>query len=171
MSPYPLDLAFIREQATLLKDDNEAFCYYIEDDDLSDAELDALVEALAAPIIAAIDCQQCANCCRALDVYLTPEDAERLAAGLCLSSIEFTSRYLDQPRAQAEGEWGMFKHKPCVFLRDKSCSVYAQRPESCRAYPAFTPDFRWQIRPIMAGVGVCPIIYHLIQALKTARRW
>ncbi|MFZ4816699.1 MAG: hypothetical protein ACOYL5_19340, partial [Phototrophicaceae bacterium] len=32
--------------------------------DLSDAEIDALVESVAAPIRAAIDCTQCANCCQ-----------------------------------------------------------------------------------------------------------
>jgi Fe-S-cluster containining protein len=26
-------------------------------------------------------------------------------------------------------------YEPCIFLRDKRCSIYGLRPESCRTYP------------------------------------
>ncbi len=51
---------------------------------LDDAKLDAFVEQVAAPIVSAIDCTQCANCCRSLDVYLVEDDARRLADGLLI---------------------------------------------------------------------------------------
>lgn len=158
------DLDQISKLAVQAADDNEAFRYYVEDDALTDLELDALVEEIAAPIIAAIDCKTCGNCCRSLDVYLTPEDAVRLAQ-IPLSEI------IDHAGAEAEGEWGRFKHKPCTFLTGNLCTVYEHRPASCREYPAFTPDFRWQLAYILGGVGLCPIIYNTIVALKKHLNW
>lgn len=156
------------ELVTELPDDYEAFRYYVEDyDELSDSELDALVEEIAAPIIKAVDCTQCANCCRSLDVYLTPGDAERLSQAVLIPLSEI----IDHPRAETEGEWGVFKQQPCAFLNEKLCSVYEHRPTSCREYPAFTPDFRWLLGDLLGGVGICPIIYHTIEELKKRLKW
>jgi hypothetical protein len=171
MADYPIDLAYIAAQAAQQQDDNEAFRYYVEDDDLSDSDLDILVERLAAPILAAIDCTQCANCCRHLDVYLTPSDAERLAQGLFIPLESLQTEYIDHPRAQTEDEWGVLAQHPCHFLHGTRCSIYPHRPESCRAYPEFTPDFRWQLGHILGGYGLCPIIYHLIETLKAEMQW
>lgn len=171
MMPLETDLARLQALAQSLPDDYAAFQYYVEDDDLSDVELDALVEALAAPIIAAIDCTQCANCCRSLDVYLTPQDAERLSDGLLIPLEAIQDHYIETDRAALVDEWGMFKARPCSFLDGNLCSVYAHRPESCRAYPVFTPDFRWQLTDILSGTGSCPIIFHVVEAVKKALNW
>lgn len=165
------DLEFIAQAAQDQREDNAAFAYYVELDEREDPALDALVESLAAPIVAAIDCTQCANCCRKLDVYLTPADGETLAAGLFIPLDEVKTGYLDMEGAAQEDEWARFKFQPCVFLDGKRCRVYAHRPESCRAYPNFTPDFRWQAEQIMGGYGLCPIIYNLIEALKYELKW
>lgn len=130
---------------------------------LDDAKLDAFVEATAAPIIAAIDCTKCANCCRSLDVYLVEDDARRLADGLVIPLEEVKTRYVD-PAADV-GEWGKFRQRPCAFLDGNLCSVYAHRPDSCRVYPAFTPDFRWTLADTIDGAALCPIIYNVLSAL------
>ncbi|MEP7293563.1 MAG: YkgJ family cysteine cluster protein [Chloroflexota bacterium] len=132
---------------------------------LNDARFDAYVETTAAPIIAAIDCTKCANCCRSLDVYLIEEDAKRLSEGLMIPLIEIETRYVDQEAAAEEEEWGLFRQRPCAFLDGKLCSVYAHRPESCRIYPAFTPDFRWTLEDTIEGSSICPIIYNVLTAL------
>jgi len=168
-SDLVVDLAFIAQQAAQRHDDYAAFRYYVEDDERSDAALDTLVESIAQPIIAAIDCTTCANCCRNLAVYLTPQDAEQLATGLALSPETLHSNYIDS--AAAVEEWGVLRQRPCAFLGGALCSVYAHRPESCRAYPEFTPDFRWQLGHILGGVGLCPIIYHVIEGVKDALKW
>ena len=165
------DLSVIASQTDTNADDYEAFRYYVELDELTDADLDALVENLAAPIIQAIDCTTCANCCLNLDVYLTPKDAQRLADGLMISLEDIQEQYIDHPAAEAEGEWGMLADSPCRFLKDKHCTIYPHRPESCRAYPEFTPDFRWQVQHILGGVGLCPIIYNVIEAVKQELKW
>jgi len=132
-------------------------------DKLDDAKLDAHVDQVAAPIIAAIDCKQCANCCRSLDVYLVEDDASRLAEGLLIPLAEIETRYVD-PAAEVE-EWGKLRQRPCVFLKGNLCSVYQHRPESCRVYPAFTPDFRWTLEDTIEGASLCPIIYNVLVAL------
>ena len=161
------DLEAIQTQAAARHDEFEVLRYMLEiNDDISDADLDAFIDALAAPIIAAIDCRQCANCCRNLDVYLTPDDAQRLADGVDIPLSEVKTRYINQQAAQHEGEWGRFTHSPCAFLDGKLCSIYEHRPESCRAYPVFTPDFRWTLADTLQGAALCPIIYNVLDALS-----
>lgn len=160
-------LDFIAAEAARRADDYEAFAHYIELQEHSDEELDALVERIAAPIVEAIDCTQCANCCRNLDIYLTESDGQRLteAVDVPLSSI------LDYEQARTHNEWGMFTKKPCRFLDGNLCSIYPHRPESCRIYPVFTPYFRWTIDMILEGVEICPIIYNVIEAVQKELHW
>jgi Fe-S-cluster containining protein len=160
------DLDEIKRRAAERHDAFEVMRYMLElADELPDAEIDALVDEVAAPIIAAIDCTQCANCCRSLDVYLTPEDANCLAEGVHIPLNAILDAYVDQPAAQAVDEWGKFHARPCAFLKGNLCSVYAHRPESCRLYPSFTPDFRWTLEDTIEGASLCPIIYNVLSAM------
>lgn len=161
------NLDIIAAEAAQRADDYAAFSHYVEIQDLTDDELDTLVDHIAAPIIDAIDCTQCANCCRNLDIYLTESDGKRLsnAIDITLSSI------VEHDHASANEEWGMFTRKPCIFLDGKLCSVYPARPESCRIYPVFTPNFRWTIDMILEGIGLCPIIYNVIRELQEELDW
>ncbi len=134
-------------------------------DDIADADLDALVEAIAAPIIAATDCTQCARCCCTLDVYLTPEDAARLAEGLGCDMEQVLAERVDRESAALVDEWGKLRGSPCPFLVDRLCTIYPYRPESCRLYPVFTPDFRWTLEDLIPGAAVCPIIMQVLDAL------
>ena len=163
---YSQELAQIAALALTRRDEFEVLMYRLQDDDhLDDAKLDQWIEALAAPIIAAIDCTQCANCCRRLRVYLEPEDAQRLANGLHIS-LEAVENYLERSSAQQVGEWASFQASPCAFLRGKMCGIYPHRPKACRLYPQFTPDFRWVLADLLEGTQLCPIIYHVLDALS-----
>jgi hypothetical protein len=165
-NPPITDLETIARLAAERFDDFQVMRYMLEaNEDISDADLDALVERIAAPIDAAIDCTQCANCCRGLDVHLTPDDAGRLADAIDVPLHEIEIRYIDRVSAGMVGEWGRFREKPCPFLKGKLCSVYGHRPETCRTYPAFTPDFRWTLEDTIDGAGLCPIIYNVLAAL------
>lgn len=165
------DLDFIARQAQANVDDYIAFGYYIELDERTDTDLDTLIDQIANPIIDGIDCTQCGNCCRSLDVYLEPSDAKRLSSGTQILYETLVNLHIDQDRAAAVDEWGVFKHKPCVFLEGKICSIYEYRPNSCREYPVFTPDFRWTVQEVLGGVGLCPIIYNMIEQLKIELGW
>jgi uncharacterized protein len=140
------------------------------DDAIDDATLDAWVEAVAAPIVAAIDCTECANCCRSLTVGLEAADVERLAEGLGCPANAVMETYVDQENAPAVEEWAIFKHRPCAFLRGKVCGVYEHRPQVCRLYPQFTPDFRWTLEQMNDGAALCPIIYNVLCAILERER-
>ncbi len=166
MQPLVTDLDEIERLAAARQDAFEVMRYMLEfREDVPDATIDALVESVAAPIVDAIDCTQCANCCRHLDVYLTAADAERLAQGLMISLDEIEEHYIDHDEARQVGEWGKFSTSPCALLSGKRCSVYEHRPETCRTYPAFTPDFRWTLQDTIDGAALCPIIYNVLSAM------
>jgi uncharacterized protein len=81
------------------------------------------------------------DCCRQLDLALTPYDVLRLKNALKISSSEFLNRYviIEQedddvfPRLYLT----MFDdgRASCVFVNKNGCSVYKDRPGACRAYP------------------------------------
>lgn len=163
MSTLEIDLRRVAQLAAARRDEFEVLRYTLElDDDIDDVRLDALVEQLAAPIMAAIDCTQCANCCSKLGVDVTREDVVRLALALKIPLENFIARYVN---GDSEDDWTL-RAQPCPFLKAKLCSVYAHRPEACRIYPAFTPDFRWVIADLIASAAYCPIAYNVLSELS-----
>lgn len=163
---HPLDLEAIAADAAARRDAYEVMFYQLQyDDDLTDEQLDAHVNAVAAPIVAAIDCTQCANCCRVLDVYLESDDLARLDQAFHIGLDEIHVRYVDDDVLPESGAVGKFKHKPCGFLEGKRCGIYPHRPQACRDYPFLTPDFRWSMEQLIPGAAICPIIYHTLNAL------
>jgi uncharacterized protein len=162
------DLEAIAQLAAQQHDNFQVMRYMLEAmTHISDEELDRMVDEVAAPVIAAIDCTQCGNCCRSLDVYLTPQDAQQLADGIDVPLHHIMTRHIDLESARAVGEWGKFKARPCAFLDGRLCSVYAHRPETCRTYPQFTPDFRWTLEDTIDGAHICPIIYNVLERMLT----
>lgn len=165
MSAFITDLDTVKARAQARHDDFEVMRYQLQgDDDLNDARIDKLVDMIAAPIVAAIDCTTCANCCRHLEVQLGEDDIIRLAEGLGISHQQAEAQIAMQPMNDPD-IIGTFAAKPCPFLDGKLCRVYAHRPTACRDYPQFTPDFRWMLNWMIAGAHLCPIIYHVLVAM------
>jgi Fe-S-cluster containining protein len=80
-------------------------------------------------------------CCRDLNQSLYPYDILRLKKRLRLSSGEFLERYTSQHIGPGSG-LPIVTLKPndasrltCPFVSEKGCSVYSDRPSSCRTYP------------------------------------
>lgn len=85
---------------------------------------------------------RCFNeCCRQLDLALTPYDVLRLRKGLRITSGEFLDRYTVVELAEGEAFPQVFLamiddgRASCPFVTDTGCSVYQDRPGACRAYP------------------------------------
>jgi uncharacterized protein len=81
------------------------------------------------------------ECCRDLNQLLTPYDILRLKAHLGLTSDEFLARYTVHHSGPESG-LPVVTLKPadsrdlrCPFVTQKGCSVYEDRPSSCRMYP------------------------------------
>ena len=80
-------------------------------------------------------------CCRDLNQSLYPFDILRLKKRLGLSSGEFLERYTIHHIGPGSG-LPIVTFKPiaasrlaCPFVSEKGCSVYSDRPSSCRTYP------------------------------------
>ncbi len=84
---------------------------------------------------------ECFNaCCRNIDIMLTPYDIIRLKQRLGMSSSEFLKKYT-YPFDFGKNSLVGVKMSPveggtqCQFMVDEGCSVYEDRPTSCRYYP------------------------------------
>jgi uncharacterized protein len=81
-------------------------------------------------------CTECGKCCTGSSgsVYLSPADIIRLAAFFQIPAGRFVRRY-----TRIEKGHRVLIDSPgstdCVFLRDKTCTVYEARPTQCRTYP------------------------------------
>jgi Fe-S-cluster containining protein len=81
------------------------------------------------------------ECCRDLNQALTPYDILRLKRNLGISSQSFLKRYTALHYGPNSGLPVVeFKSNPatghaCPFVTSKGCSVYVDRPGSCRLYP------------------------------------
>ena len=81
------------------------------------------------------------ECCRDLNQLLTPHDVVQLKNHLGVSSSEFLERYCIQHIGPETG-LPVVSLKPaetpdraCCFVTPEGCSVYSNRPASCRTYP------------------------------------
>lgn len=81
------------------------------------------------------------ECCGDVNIFLTPYDIIRLKNNLGISSTEFLKKYTISPFDQnlkypvvllkmQENE-----RKSCHFVSPEGCTVYEDRPWSCRMYP------------------------------------
>jgi len=81
------------------------------------------------------------RCCRNINLFLYPYDVVRLKNRLGIDSDEFLDRHVhiimregnffpDVLLAMAENE-----QKSCPFLTASGCSVYRDRPDTCRSFP------------------------------------
>ena len=82
------------------------------------------------------------TCCRDINIFLTPYDVLRMRRGTGLSSGEFLKTYT----IALLGEEGIplvvlrmmeDENKTCPFVTPDGCSIYQDRPWSCRMYPVF----------------------------------
>ena len=90
------------------------------------------------------------RCCHNADMYLYPYDIIRLKQCLGLTSEEFLTRHtVTALRENPYFPNVMLKMSdrpgnPCSFLAPRGCTVYEDRPYSCRAYP---------LEPAISGDG------------------
>ncbi|MBF0257477.1 MAG: YkgJ family cysteine cluster protein [Desulfamplus sp.] len=81
------------------------------------------------------------ECCRDLNQVLTPYDILRLKRSLSIKSDIFLKKYTSRHNGPGSGLPVItFKADPssgyaCPLVRESGCSVYDDRPASCRMYP------------------------------------
>ncbi len=81
------------------------------------------------------------RCCRNLNLFLYPYDAARLRRRLGVTSAEFLDAHADVVmRENAFFPEVLLRmadnaEKTCPFLSDAGCTVYPDRPDTCRFFP------------------------------------
>ncbi len=81
------------------------------------------------------------QCCRDINIFLTPYDVARLRKKLGISSAEFLKKYtgeLDLPGIKFPFLYLKMSEEDqlkCPFVTEGGCAVYQERPWSCRMAP------------------------------------
>ncbi len=82
------------------------------------------------------------SCCRDINIFLTPYDVLRMRRATGLPSEEFLQKYTDKYLGEEGLPLVVLKlnedaGKTCPFVSPDGCSIYQDRPWSCRMYPVF----------------------------------
>lgn len=81
------------------------------------------------------------RCCRNLDLFLYPYDVVRLKNRLQISSDQFIDMFVNIVLRDSDFfpevllKMSDNEEKTCPFLTESGCSVYADRPDTCRTFP------------------------------------
>lgn len=115
----------------------------------------------------AIDCRQCAACCREPELELTQRDIERLARHLGISRQQFLREYAVESE---EGGPALRKTEDgCVFLSGNDCTVYDARPGDCERFPHLlrgSGSVQSRMWSMVDRATYCPIVYNWIEKVK-----
>jgi uncharacterized protein len=116
--------------------------------------------------VAAVDCLQCANCCKNYSPRFKTPDIKRISKYLRLKESVFIDTYL---QLDTEGDY-VVKTKPCPFLgSDNYCTVYDVRPSDCQRFPYTDEDVLLK-RPqlTLKNSSFCPISFLVMEKLTAA---
>ena len=95
------------------------------------------------------------------------QEIKKFSTFMNLSKDEFQNRFTfvdeDHDRLQIN---------PRPMLKDKSCTIYDNRPDTCRSYPHLEKSgFLGRLIGIIGSLGVCPIAYNVFEELKVVTKW
>jgi hypothetical protein len=158
------EIELIQRYARDREDENFRFRSFVKHRlDMPDEELDARVRQTTNAVWEQIDCTRCAHCCRTMQVIVDEEDVRQLAGRLGMTVSQFERKYV----ARNEFQEKHFASMPCPFLKDNLCSVYEDRPRSCRDFPYLHSEgFRGRMLMVIANTEVCPIVFNTYERLK-----
>ncbi|HVT94698.1 MAG TPA: YkgJ family cysteine cluster protein [Bryobacteraceae bacterium] len=157
------DLVQIRRMGEKKIAENQRFRVHLKRHNFAERRL----KKIAQDIEDAIDCKQCANCCRVATAVVTERDVEKLAKFLGMKPRQALLDYTEE----SEEEGYILKHKEggCVFLEGNLCSVYEARPASCSGFPHLihgAGSFLSRMWKMPDRACYCPIVYNSLEEFK-----
>lgn len=156
-----LEIAEIKRLSQQKLEENKQFISFAKTQDPE--RLDRLVHDLDKQISSVVDCTLCGNCCTKLRPVLSENDIDKLLKVKRMSRMEFKEQYIE---TDLEGDM-LLKHLPCIFYKDRQCTIYSLRPEECASYPNLhKPEITERIAGIMDSYAICPIVFNVIEELK-----
>ncbi len=95
---------------------------------------------------------------------VSESEVKRLSQIKNMAHSEFMSRFIETDSFDGVT---FLKDAPCIFLKDKSCSIYNDRPKDCRSYPhTHKPGFTGRTIKMIHNYSVCPIVFNVFERLK-----
>ncbi|MFO7657935.1 MAG: YkgJ family cysteine cluster protein [Bacteroidales bacterium] len=162
MKHLELDIEKIALIAEQKEEENLDFRLYLKGQDFK--KVDKIVHRLDKEITSQIDCQKCGNCCKTLRPCLTESEIEKLSQIENYTPVDFVSRFVEIDTFE---DIKYLKDTLCRFLKDKICTIYADRPEDCRSYPhTHKTYFISRTLGMIDNYGICPIVFNLFERLK-----
>lgn len=156
-------LADIRAAAQEKEAENQSFRTFLQSMDSDD--VDVLVQELDSIITPQIDCTACGNCCRSLMINVIPEEITRLAGHLNQTEAAIKEQYIETGSNES---LMIINTIPCHFLKNNCCTIYEHRFAECREFPGLhNPKFTKRLFATLSHYGRCPIIYNVIEEMKT----
>jgi len=158
------DLIQIERLGEMKRAENERFRRFMKIHDVPERRFRRMAEEIEGQI----DCRACANCCKVAETDLAEREIDRLARALGVTRAAFIERYT----AQSEDGGALILRRTengCVFLDGNNCSIYEDRPETCRNFPHLVrgsgsiASRMWQF---IDRATYCPIVYNSLEAYK-----
>ncbi len=125
--------------------------------------VDELVFTLNEKITPQINCTTCGNCCKNLMINVEEYEAENVCKHLRISRQKFDEKFIEK------GSNGMMliNQIPCHFLLENKCTIYNNRFEGCKEFPALhLPNFNKRLFTIFQSYEICPIVFNVVEELK-----
>lgn len=166
MSNEPItDLAHIQSDSMAKEQENLDFRIFVKAElELSDRRLNAVVRKTTEQVWSYIDCRTCANCCKTQQPAFSRAEAQRVATYLGMTLQELAAHYLT---SDADAGKYVTQRCPCPFLENNLCTIYTVRPAVCQNYPHLHRNLRSRLWQLLDNASVCPIVYNVLERLKT----
>ncbi|WP_082037992.1 YkgJ family cysteine cluster protein [Flavihumibacter solisilvae] len=159
------DLALISARDQEKAEENDRFRSFIS---AQHPDIDSLVWEISTEVESEVDCTHCGNCCRSLMVTVEPEEVSVIAAREGCSEAAIKEKYFEE----SAGGTIIISRIPCHFLTGNSCTIYEDRFQTCRDFPYLHKEgFSRRLPFLLMHYGSCPIIYNVIERLKTATQF
>lgn len=100
-------------------------------------------------------CTQCGDCCTGAPgyVWVNKQEITALAARFQTTIEDFESRYVRQVGVRKS--LVEYDNGDCVFLKDRKCTVYEDRPRQCRTWPFWDSNVKSE-EAWRATCEICP---------------
>jgi uncharacterized protein len=162
------DLVQIRREGEKNRPENLRFRRWIKSHNFVERQF----RRVAEEVHAAIDCRQCAECCRVPEVQLAERDVEQLARFLRVSPKRFVEDY-----TAVDEDGAMILRKQdgaCVFLSGNDCTVYEARPGNCERFPHLlrgAGSLESRMWAFADRATYCPIVFNWFEKVKALTKF
>lgn len=157
------DLVQIARLGATKRDENKRLRMHMKTHPVAERRL----RRIAEDVENAIDCTQCASCCRVATVTLREREIDSLSRFIGVSRKEFLRDYT----MQNEEEGLVLKRTGtgCIFLEGNLCTVYEARPKTCEDFPNLVRgegSLMSRMWHMPDRATYCPIAYNTLEAFK-----